>query len=542
MPSGSRSKEEEEGPVLPTRPPPTRGIPVGARGDQLLLERPTAVAPTLGTASRSEELSAAAVKEQLADMAAKVNALVDGLASIQDTTQRIETGQETQLSMTSQVIARTKELKQYAVETAGLVKENLNITKGVSQKLDRFRTAGFRAGLSSILYDEFAVLFVYMILHPYFTYTMENFISLWSLVLIARRIPHIPRNVATALASVASIDLKGVVQNYVFNPTHAAFLLFYLNSRFISLAATDPTEHQTYFPGTGEQVVMSFLNSASHMVVPGNYTIGDAKPEALEQLREPFLAFWREATELRGIVERACPAIGKDPRFFVNCVLENAAEKLSVATAAGVEALIPSGLLYQGTQLVRSETQFLWLIATFSWKLVNMACGKTFQSLTATVQSTYESVTGLATKATSLLSWAVPSKPTSWKFWGGTRGRTRSVRGRRRTGTRKAGRLDPALLAIYTRAHCSAAYMVSNMLGSVTDGALVVPDDILELLGLYAGLSVEITTMERLMGKWTLPQPRTARAEPWKQVLFALNNAPSKKRSKRSASRSSKRV
>lgn len=302
----------------------------------------------------------------------------------EESARRLEQGQS----------AMSTVLKRVNVGVRGLVTTTdkiLGITQRTEQHLKTLRNRGRTAFVYDLVFDEWIMLYLYLLLHPLAPLTTEGVMAWWQFALTIRRGSSLYREFRES--RLIQMSVSGVMYTYFTSPWKAIYLIYWYNKRFLSLRGT--TDYTTYFPGALDplfgsmsSVFFGFLSELRTMNVASlANTASQGGHMAKEAIVTGVQAFFAKAPEAFQAIQETCPMFGTDPTTFANCLADFVAGKLYIVIDGVSHFLAAPGYLFELGEYVEMETQVVFWIGSLVWKFVNVVFKTLLKNLDVLAES-----------------------------------------------------------------------------------------------------------------------------------------------------------
>lgn len=273
------------------------------------------------------------------------------------------------------------------VKKIGLVTDQiLGITTRTEALMKTFRRGGIRGIIQGILFDEWLIFYMYMILHPYAPTTTEMFSSVWVGVLAARRFMKLRGDMKKG--EIITFSFAGIVNNYLTSPWKAIYLMYWYNQKFQSMHGTQ--EFDELFPGGPEKIFTSFTQEIMNTDINNLSKLAQNTPIAIETARAWIEDFFSKYPDALDVLGEVCPTWASDKTAFFNCLGQFAVGNLSVVVKGVATNLAVPGVLWEGGQYMNSEKQVLYWTMSMVWQGVTLAFGELFSSVGTYMKGTID--------------------------------------------------------------------------------------------------------------------------------------------------------
>jgi hypothetical protein len=360
-------------------------VTVNSGNNQLLLVRPR---NTVNARTKDEILHAKVdlVIQQGNEAIAQMRAMMQSQAATEDTQARIqnvaEATKETQTVMKRVLDRVDVGVKQIATVTNQI----LGITQRTEKLAKTFRNRGARGIIQEVLFDEWLIFYMYMLLHPYAPTTTELFGSVWVGVLAARRFMKLRGDMRKG--EILAFSVAGVVNNYLTSPWKAIYLMYWYNQKFQSMHGTQ--EYNELFPGGPEAIFKSFTSEIIHTDINNLSKLAQNTPIALAEAKEWIVDFFSKHPNALEVLGEVCPTWASDKTAFFNCLSQFAVGNVSVMVKGVATNLAVPGVLWEGSQYMNSEKQVMYWTMSMVWQGVTLGFGELFSSVGTYMKGTID--------------------------------------------------------------------------------------------------------------------------------------------------------
>ena len=352
--------------------------PVNAGRNQLLLQR-NSVKNTANTGNSQKR-----VEDRVTELQKSVNQLLEqqaAMMSSQASTEQVASRIQNvtnETKATQSIMKRVLNRVDVGVKQIGAVTNQiLGITQRTEKLAKTFRNKGARGVIQQVLFDEWLIFYMYMILHPYAPVSSEMFGSVWVGVLAARRFMMLRGDMSKG--EIVSFSVGGMINNYFTSPWKAIYLMYWYNQKFQSMHGTQ--EFDQLFPGGPEAIFKSFTSEIMNTDINNLSKLAQNTPIALDQAKQWIEAFFSKYPEALEVVGEVCPTWASDKTAFFNCLSQFAVGNVSVVLKGVATNLAVPGVLWEGSQYMNSEKQVLYWTMSMVWQGVTLAFGELFSSV-----------------------------------------------------------------------------------------------------------------------------------------------------------------
>lgn len=365
--------------------------PINAGRNQLLLVKATNVVKTTNTVnSRTKEdiLQAKVdlVLQQGNEAIAQLRAVLQSQAATEETQARIQNVAESTKS-TQTIMKRVLDRVDVGVKQIGAVTNQiLGITQRTEKLARTFRNRGVRGIIQAVLFDEWLIFYMYMILHPYAPTTTEMFGSVWVGVLAARRFMKLRGDMKKG--ELITFSVAGIINNYLTSPWKAIYLMYWYNQKFQSMHGTQ--EFDELFPGGPEKIFIAFTQEIMSTDINNLSKLAQNTPIAIETARAWIEDFFSKHPNALEVLGEVCPTWASDKTAFFNCLTQFAVGNVSVMVKGVATNLAVPGVLWEGGQYMNSEKQVLYWTMSMVWQGVTLAFGELFSSVGTYMKGTID--------------------------------------------------------------------------------------------------------------------------------------------------------
>lgn len=303
---------------------------------------------------------------------------VESQARIENSTNRLETGQAALTVIAKRVNAGVKGL----VKTTDQI---LGITQRTERLVKTLKVNGVSSAIKELLLDEWVIFYLYFVLHPLAPASTEICAAVWKFALIANRTLNIRKDFKEG--NLVPFSLSSIPGIYFTSPWKAIFLLHWYNVKFQSMHGT--ANYTELFPGGLDNafgamgsIFMEFFSSLRSLDINALKSMASTGISmSSEKIQECISSFFTKYPEALDAVTEACPTFASDKTAFFNCLGDYVLGKGKLVIDGAIHYLAAPGYIFQASEYIDIETNVIFWVASLIWDLIKKLFGKLLDTM-----------------------------------------------------------------------------------------------------------------------------------------------------------------